>query len=150
MCKFRSLRRISLNLADRLKLGVDFFAPDAALHHDVPNLTRALASLTSYMAQGGTLVLLEIEKEYEAGDEHDGEDDDYEAKRQDSMSSSKKSVSYGSREICTALEALGMEDIEVKGDLWFKDSSKGGQICFLLKARKGDKYHEPAAENVQA
>ena len=149
MCKFGSLCRISLNLADKLKFGVDFFAPSAALHDDVPGLIRALGSLTSRMAHGGTLLVLEVEKEYEECGEHEGEEEDYEAKWRHSTHSSKKIVSYGSREISTALEALGMEDIEVKGDLWYEEPSKGGQIYFMLKARKGDAYHEPAAENVK-
>ena len=138
-----------MNLADNLKFGVDFFAPSAALHDDVPALIRALGSLTSRTAQGGTLLVLEVEKEYEKCGEHEGEEEDYETKWQHSMHSSKKIVSYGSWEICTALEALGMEDIEVKGDLWYKEPSEGGQVYFLLKARKGNAYHEPAAENVK-
>ena len=92
--------------------------------------------------------MLEIEKEYESSGQHEGEDPDYEEKWQQSVRSTKKSVSYGSREICTALEALGMEDIGLKSDLWFIEPSKGGQIYFLLKARKGDKYHGPVPENV--
>ena len=106
-----------MNLADRLKLRVDFLAPSAALHDDVPGLLRALASLTSDIAQGGMLLVREVEKEYELGGEHKREDEDYETKWQHSMHSSKKIVNYGSREICTALEVLGMEYIEVKGDL---------------------------------
>lgn len=91
--------------------------------------------------------MLEVEKEYDGCEEHEGPDEDYDAKWQHSMHSSKKIVSHGSREVCAALEASGMEDIEVKGDLWYEEPSEGGQIYFLLKARKGDGYHGPAAVN---
>ena len=95
--------------------------------------------------------MLEIEKEYELSEQHEGEgeDPDNEANWQQSVRSNKKSGSYGSREICTALEALGMDDIEVKNDLWFIEPWKGGEIYFLLKARRGDKYRPPVFENVE-
>ena len=149
MCKFRGLCRISLNPADKLKLGVDMLAPNFDLHDDVPALIRALASLISRMAQGGTLLMLEIEKEYEGVGGYEGEEEDYDAMWEHSMHISKKLLSYGSREICTALEALGMEDIEVKSDLWYEEPSEGGKIYFLLKAKKGDAYRGLAAENVK-
>ena len=125
------------------------FAPSAALHDDIPGLIQALGSLTSRMAHGGTLFVLEVEKDYDEYEDHEGPDEDYDAKWEHSMNSSKKFVSYGSDEIWTALEALGMEDIEVKSDLWYEEPAEGGQIWFLLKARKGDKYHEPVTENVE-
>lgn len=93
--------------------------------------------------------MLEVEKDYEGCEEHEGPDEDYETKWEHSMNSSKKFVSYGSGEICTALEALGMEEIELISDLWYEEPSEGGQIYFLLKARKGDRYHEPVTENVE-
>ena len=149
MCKFWCVCLIGLKAADTLKLGVDFFAPNAALHDDIPGLIRAFRSILSRMAQRGTLLVLEVEKDYEGVGEHKGEEEDYEAKWQHSMHSSKKTVGYGSKEVCAALETLGMEDVEVKSDLWYEEPSKGGQIYFLLKARKGDAYHHPTVENVR-
>ena len=49
-------------------------------------------------------------------------------------------MGYGSVEVRTALETLGMEDIAVKGDLWFQDPADEGQVYFLLKAKKGDGF----------
>ena len=49
-------------------------------------------------------------------------------------------MGYGSVEVRTALETLGMEDVAVIGDLWYQDPADGGQIYFLLKAKKGDGF----------
>lgn len=44
---------------------------------------------------------------------------------------------YGSHEVRTALEALGMEDVEVEGDRWHQDSLELGKLWLLLRATKG-------------
>ena len=126
------------------KLAVDFFAPDDASDDDAPGLARALASLTSRLGQNGVLLILDIEKDY-TGDGANGEDnEDYQAKSERTRNG-KKIVGYGSDEVRTALEALGMEDIVVQGDLCYENPLDDGQVYFLLKARKGDVYQEQAA-----
>lgn len=60
----------------------------------------------------------------------------------------KKIVGYGSVEIRTALETLGMEDIAVIGDLWYEDPANGGQVYFLLKAKKGDAFPNDWEETI--
>ena len=66
-------------------------------------------------------------------------DEDYETRASRSRNG-KKTVGYGSVEVRTALETLGMEDIAVIGDLWFQDPADEGQVYFLLKAKKGDGF----------
>ena len=57
-------------------------------------------------------------------------------------------MGYGSVEIRTALETLGMEDIAVIGDLWYEDPANGGQVYFLLKAKKGDMFPNDWEETI--
>ena len=49
-------------------------------------------------------------------------------------------MGYGSVEVQTALEILGMEDVAVIGDLWYESAADGGHVYFLLKAKKGDGF----------
>lgn len=87
------------------------------------------------------MLILDIEKDYTNDGENENEDDneDYQAKSEKTRNG-KEIVGYGSTEVSTALEALGMEDIFVKGDLGYEEPSDDGQVYFLLKARKGDAY----------
>ena len=41
-----------------------------------------------------------------------------------------------------------MEDIAVMGDLWFQNPANGGQVYFLLKAKKGDGFPSDWKETV--
>lgn len=130
-----------------LKLAVDFFAPDDASDDDAPGLARALGSLTSRLRQNGMLLILDIEKDYTSDGANEKENEDYQAKSERTRNG-KKIVGYGSDEVRTALEALGMEDIVVQEDLWYDKPSDGGQVYFLMKARKGDAYQNEVAEEV--
>ena len=104
---------------------------------DATGLLEALKSLTSRIRHNGTLLIIDIEKESTSmGASDEDDDEDYETKIKRSRNG-KKVVGYGSAEIRTALEALGMEDIAVIGDLWYQDPADGGQVYFLLKAKKG-------------
>lgn len=80
-----------------------------------------------------------MEKDYTGDGAKEVENEDHQAKSE-TRHNGKKVVGYGSVEVRTALEALGMEDIMVKEDLWYEEPSEEGQVYFLLKAKKGATY----------
>ncbi|CAF9941698.1 hypothetical protein IMSHALPRED_002855 [Imshaugia aleurites] len=126
-------------------LAVDFFAPNDASDDDAPGLIRALGSLTSRLKDNGTLLILDIEKDHISDSAEEAKSQDYQEKSEQNRNG-KKVVGYGSNEIRTALDVLGMTDVDVKGDLWFEEPSDGGQVYFLLKARKVDACRENVVE----
>ena len=128
-----------------VKLAVDFFAPNDASDDDAPGLIRALGSLTSRLKDNGTLLILDIEKDHISESAEEAESEDYLAKSEQNRNG-KKVVGYGSNEIRTALDVLGMTDVDIKGDLWFEEPSGSGQVYFLLRAKKGDACRENVVE----
>ena len=42
-----------------------------------------------------------------------------------------------------------MEEVVVKGKVWFQDPADDGQVYFLLKARKWDAYRENLTMHTQ-
>ena len=128
-----------------LKLAVDFFAPDEASDDDAPGLVRALGSLTTRLKHNGTLLILDIEKDYTDDGANENDNEDYQAKSERTRNG-KKIVGFGSNELRAALKVLGMEDVDTIGDLRCEEASDVGQIYFLLKAKKGDTYRKNAME----
>lgn len=95
------------------------------------------------MEKNGTLLVLDVQKDYTQPESVEGEIGDRR------MRNGKKLSGFGSEEVTAALEGLGMEDIEVleDEDLRFRLEKEGDgeteimdEVFYLLKAKRGGAY----------
>lgn len=134
------------------KLAVNFFACPCC---GIPGLQTTLQTMTSRLKHNGTLLILDIQKDYATT--HETEESD--ALNQ-TLRKGKKISGCGNEEIATALEGLGMEDVVVleEEDLSFRFENvldgvsrvTTDEVYYLLKAKKGLAYHEDVDDGSQA
>ena len=122
------------------KLGINYSACSCC---GVPGLQDTLQALTSRLEHNGTLLVLDVQKDYTQPESAGGKIGDRR------MRNGRKLSGFGSEEVETALEALGMEGIEVleAEDLRLRFEKVGDgeaevveEVFYLLKAKKGGGY----------
>ena len=132
------------------KLAVNFFA---CMCCGVAGLQHNIQVVTSRLKHNGTILILDIEKDY-AWLENAGSD----VNNEHVLRCGRKLGGFGSLEVATALERLGMEDIlVVEGeDLRFRfenvvdgELEVTDEVYFLLKAKKGSAYHDDVDDAVE-
>lgn len=120
-----------------LKLAINYFACSCC---GIPGLQDTLRILTSRLKRNGTLLVLDVQKNYAQQDHAGGEIDDRE--RRDG----RKLSGFGSEEVTTALKGLGMEGIAVleDGDLRLRfeivvdgEVETVEEVYYMLKATRG-------------